>query len=45
MSQLMKKTGRIKLFDSAGQRKYLIPAEREKFRDAARKQVPVHTDF
>ena len=39
MSQTTKKTGRIELFDSSGQRKYLTPVEREKFRDAAKKQV------
>lgn len=35
-----KPTGRIELFDAAGQRKYLTSEERERFQEAARKQTP-----
>lgn len=35
-----KPTGRIELFDAAGQRKYLTSEERERFYQAARKQPP-----
>lgn len=35
-----KPTGRIELFDAGGQRKYLTSEERERFREAARKQPP-----
>lgn len=35
-----KPTGRIELLDGDGQRKYLTGEERERFREAAQKQVP-----
>lgn len=36
----VKPTGRIELFDAAGQRKYLTSEERERFHEATRKQTP-----